>query len=580
MSLGKVLKERWSGIAAWPLAVMVGGVWATFAEAKEVRLEWKPVSIAVSYELRVFRAQRAKANGDSKKEDQQKEVVRKLLTSPEWKGDLAAGVFFYQIRAIDRVKRPGAWSRPMPLVVMPSPPEDFVPQDGTKWIHYHPQVSKKLSWNPVPGADFYEVELLKENRLYRSEKVSQNELQWVGLAEGTYEWKVRVGLTLFPQKTPEGDSVLIKNWTSKWSEVNDLKIRQARLDAPVPVSPLGNLAPSRDRKLKLKWKSVDGAEAYEVRYVPASPKGFEGNASAEVIRVKDNSLEVKLDRNGKYLWKVRALAHLPEGEAAQDSSQTKKMDRSPSSATPQAVGPDSSVAQFNLDPNADYFEGSGFVALSTLFAPYTYSFVSPSTGSSGDQSSASLTGRLSGEYWFRPQWGAGLSIDGTAFMVDGSSYIRKNYEADLKFRMTFGDPKRSWALAPRLGFEGRDYVGLYRRNRQTGSLQTLALGPHVGLDFRKQLLDQLSLGIRFSYFMPLTLRGDTVDSITGDASYRNWSVGIQGLYWISRHWGVGLGAYIEKRSISYQVQGYSGNPEVYFMDGNYFFGSLIYSFGR
>src|SRR4051794_24748275 len=93
----------------WKLAVLTA--WIAFAgaevQAKSVAVKWKEIKGAHGYEIQV-----------------QKEgaiISQKKTDETEWTGSLDVGVYSYQIRAIDRVKRPGVWSQPKALVVAPKP---------------------------------------------------------------------------------------------------------------------------------------------------------------------------------------------------------------------------------------------------------------------------------------------------------------------------------------------------------------------------------------------------------------------------------------------------------------------------
>src|SRR4051794_32356668 len=92
------------GAAAWLLAL----VCARPAWAKKVTIEWAPIPGASQYEIQVER--------------EGKIVTKKRLEDSIWKGDLTFGIYAYQIRAYDRVKRPGQWTDTLPLIVMPAPP--------------------------------------------------------------------------------------------------------------------------------------------------------------------------------------------------------------------------------------------------------------------------------------------------------------------------------------------------------------------------------------------------------------------------------------------------------------------------
>jgi hypothetical protein len=247
----------------------------------------------------------------------------------------------------------------------------------------------------------------------------------------------------------------------------------------------------------------------------------------------------------------------------------------------EATGPQS-TSEFSLNRNANYFEGSGYVALSAMVAPYTYELKSSSLNPvAGNMSSSSFTVRGSGEYWSHPSFGFSAAGESTRFQVGQSNFNRFGFELLAKYRIKFGEGKSGWVFSPKAGIEERDYIEILQRG---GSLDSRAFGLNIGADLRKQFTEKLSLGLKFAYFKPIILSSDQVDQLTSDASNRNLSLGAQALYWLNRNWGLGAGAYIEKRSISYTVKNggpaSSSKPEQVYMDGTFFFGSLLYSFGH
>jgi hypothetical protein len=217
-----------------------------------------------------------------------------------------------------------------------------------------------------------------------------------------------------------------------------------------------------------------------------------------------------------------------------------------------------------------------------MFAPYFYelkpSYLNAAGGSVG---STAGTRRGSAEYWFRPNWAVSGAFEGTMFQISGMSFTRKGFEVLGKYRIKLGADKSAWVLSPKAGIEGRDYIELIQSG---GAISATALGATIGADLRKPLTEKLSLGIKFAYFKPLMLSSEQADQLTGDASGRNMSVGAQLMYWLDAHWGLGAGAYLEKRSLSFTVKNggaeSASKPEQVFMDGSYFFGSVLYSFGH
>jgi hypothetical protein len=522
------------------------------AWAKKVSIAWSPIPGATQYEIQIER------DG--------KTVSKKTLEDSSWSGDLKFGIYAYQIRAYDRVKRPGQWTEPSPLVVMPAPPAPSLPEDGKKVTLFSDEADAVLRWKATPGASKYRVALTRKGAPPEIHVVEGTELKLKTLVPGNYSWIVTA---IVKSKGRVPASFGSKEWESKPSEESEFKIAREKLEAPVPSSPVGKLLPPSDGKLRFNWKKVDGAERYELQVFAKVPSlaQLRGPASPPRALVKlvvtDAFAVTDLAAEGQYVWKVRALANVDEKSQAQ------------------AQGPQS-TAEFKLDKNASFLDGSGYVAFSTMIAPYNYQLISPAAGINATASSSSITGRMSGEYWFKPQWGVGSAFELTNFTIGNQGFLRKGFEIVGKYRINFGEGKFNWSLSPKLGFEERDYVEVLPQGFAAGSQSMEAFGAQIGLDLRKQFSERFSLGVKLAYFKPVAFYGSGITGLTSDASNRNISLGAQCLYWLNSHWGLGAGAYLEHRSISFTVQGAPAGvgPEQLFMDGSFFFGSVIYSFGR
>lgn len=544
------------------LAACVVFIGANAWAGKSIALHWKPIKGAIRYEIQI--------QGKIKKE------VREKLTEPEWEGELPFGVYTYQIRAVDKLDRPGLWSTPKSLVVMPKPPEPKSPKDGADVELYNLDAHLSFKWEPTEGASLYKIEIEKEGKPFKNETVSGNEFRTQGFAAGKYTW--RVAAVILPDR-PVGDSVSDesvqrmsgKKWLSKPSSRQELKVIQATLAGPTLIFPKGKIGVQEDGKLTFKWQSVEGAEAYELTLL-AEPKG---RSPAQVIAekkiiVRDTQLTTRIPSEGKITWKVRALANYTAPGVAESSGVQ-------------------STATAELDRNANFFEGSGYVALSTMFAPYNYKVISQAANISGTASSSQITYRASGEYWVKPQLALAASFDVTSFSVFNQNYYRGDYEVAAKYRGKLDQRKFGWYFSPKVGLEWRDYIELVpafgNSVPQANQTRFAAVGPSIGLDIRKQLNDRFSLGAKINYFLPVTLTGNVqYEALTVDASYRNISVGVQALYWADHHFGLGLGVFTENRSISF----ISRTPQAastrladqIFSDSLNLFGSVVYSFGH
>ncbi|MBI2604512.1 MAG: hypothetical protein HYW49_00380, partial [Deltaproteobacteria bacterium] len=367
-----------------------------------------------------------------------------------------------------------------------------------------------------------------------------------------------------------------KHWDSAASRIEDFEIERKTLGAAELIEPVGVLLPPATGKLLFRWRKVEGAEGYEVRVrsVKLRTPAAATEAAEKTFVVNETSTELPVAAEGQYRWEVRPLANTDSHGAAG------------------AIGP-KSAADFDLNRNAKFAEGAGYIAVSTLISPYNYRVVSPASGFNGTTDSLALAMRLSAEYFPKPQWGLGTAVENTSFKILGTSYSRVGFELTARYRLKLDDAQNGWLLYPKAGLEGRQYFEIYPDTSVAVSaaggtiavkeISMLTAGPMAGFDLRKQFSGTFSLGLKFSYFMPLTvLSGGDVQALSsGGASARNLSAGLQGLYWMGPRWALGLGAYLENRSIAFTRKGTaSTRPEEIYMDATYFFGSLIYTFGK
>ena len=507
----------------------------TLSEAKEIFIEWKPIEGAVQYDLEI--------------QDGEKPILKKLLDDTTWKGSLKPGFYEYRLRAVDKIERPGQWSSMHTLVVLPIPPEPGFPKDGGKVATYRAGGGFKLKWdNAGTSVHKYQVEVKRGERIVYQGTTSDTELFVKGLRPGNYSWNVR-SVVEASGRVPA--SMQGKKWESAPSEDTEFTVERKKLDAPVIVSPTLPMYPPSNGKLKFQWKELDGAESYEVII------NKDGQAGKRYITQKPDLVAIT-SGEGEYTWRVRGLASV-------DTPSNKGV-----------IGPQS-TANFRLDRGVLFVEGSGYVALSTMLAPYDYKVVSPLANRLATVSSDAVTIRGSGEYWFKTNWAFAGALETTQFTINGANYNRGAFELMGKYRKSFSNRRYGWSFAPKLGIEGREYFEVPLTPTSPSS-KFMTLGPSIGLDVRRQFNEQWSLGAKLGYFYPIA-GAPTGSKFTSEASYRNFSVGLQGLYWFGGSWALGAGAYVEKRSISFQPTTTKA-PEQIYMDAVYFFGSLIYSFGR
>jgi hypothetical protein len=533
----------------------------TVVFAKKVNVEWKQIKGAVSYEIQVERDGRV--------------VVKKATGDNSWSGDLPSGPYAYQIRAIDRVKRPGQWSPPKALVVSPKPPELESPIDGKDIALYDPQVPIKLKWKSAEGVSKYNLIVKLGKQVVHKSTVEGTALTLKGLTPGEYSWSVAAVIEA-TDRAPA--SIRGRSWESAPSDIEDFEVEHKQLAQPVAVYPLGVIPPADGGKIQFEWKKVDGAEAYEIQVQDlVTEKSPSAPPRSRTFVTSDKTLTVALPGEGGGSWKVRALANIDETKVAG------------------AIGPQSS-ADFNVTRNADFFAGSGYVALSSLVSPYTYRAVIP--GQSANRSgSMALTLRLSGEYWFHPHFGANIGAENTNFALRARSsefsFSRQTFELVGKYRAKLSKNKFSWSISPKAGLEYRDY---FQIRLQPGTTTFISdemgtIGAALGVDIRKQFTEKFSVGAKLAYFYPLMLTDATSSDGTSiaqklngwGANRRNFNFGLQGLYWVAPRIGVGLGGFAELRSIGYQWTGpvtTSSSEGSITTDAFHAFTSVLWTFGK
>lgn len=516
--------------------------------AKEVHLEWKKIKGAQEYEIRV--------------EDQAgTPVATQKHEDPEWKGNLNPGFYTYQIRGYDWMKRPGKWSTPKALAVMPEQKtEAAFPKDGAKIPTYLKTVQLPLKWKPLPGTNKYRVELRRGKDLVFQTTTDRAEVMPPKLIPGDYEWTITPVIQPTAGRVPA--SLQSKVYEAKTKVTADFRIEQKTLKAPSPIEPSGAQRPPAENKLLIAWDKVEDATEYEIEVYrhPAADR-----APASVIYksvLKKNSVVLNLAADGSYSWKVRAIASI--GPSKEDL----------------AISPQSTT-EFKIDRNAMFMSGSGYLALSSMLAPYTY--VTDGNGAiSARARSVAVTGRVSAEYWPWNRFGVSAGFEDTIFRLNGVNYDRNVFEFHAKYRLKLDESRYGWFLAPKLGFESRSYLHLlvYSGQSTLSSRGTGAIGPSIGVDIRRQFNDRWSVGAKIAYFLPLALTGvDPSYSMTSDQSFRNFSAGVQALYWLNPKWSIAAGGYFDMRSLSYTKPG-DTKKELISMDAMYFFGSLIWTFGK
>lgn len=515
--------------------------------AKEVNLEWKPIKYAIKYEIKISK------DG--------KPFKKKSLDEPNWSGELGFGLYDYEIRAIDKLDRPGQWSKARPLVVMPASPELTSPKDGEKVIFYDPRAKATFSWKEVPGITSYKFSLIKDKKVLAELTLKNTQAQISSLPSGEYQWRVKAVITGAGKKI----------WESPTGELSSVEIDQKKLEKPIPSYPRGEITAEKTKKYKFKWSKVAGATGYVIHL-----HSLEGRVPAadKTINVKDVFTEVEVPVEGQFKWDVSAVANVDAKGSATATSGT-------------------STTQFKIVHPTPFPEGDSSVSLAAFYAPISLNETSPSYQMKANTKTTSSGFKLNGEYFFVHNLGVGLSMMDQEIQVDHVKDSMKTFELSGKYRMQIGSPSSGYFFYPKVGVEKRDYVMYlaYRdpnNNPSISSSSTTALGAEFGLDLRKQFTDKFGLSAQLQYFYPLSVSsGDQQESVhlkSNSANFENVTVGMQGSYWWTQSISMSLGAFLEFKSLAFSREGQntvsSNDPETVNLNSQYLVLSMSYSFGK
>ncbi len=510
---------------------IVGGV----AQAKEVTLNWEVVEGSTRYELEI----ESSAAGPTK-------MIR--AEKSEWRGDLPFGVYSYRVRAIDRVKRPGSWTEKRPLVVVPAAPRLIQPKDGEKISVLRANDPKILKWEKLAGTEAYKLQIFRDGAPVFSKEIQGTEANLAELSPGNYTWSIQAVI-----RAPRRALASLQNrtWNGKESDASSFKIEYRELEAPKTLFPSGEIFADRANLIYFKWKTVPEAKAYEITLERNDSDDGE-KIKRIVFKTTKSSIAARVKDLGYYRWKVRALASVAPHEGASSESS----------------------GSFDLVPSGQS-PGKGYASFSGMFAPYQYE-IQTQTGK-GNLASEAFTYRLAGETWVSRKWGVGVGLQNTNLKIDGLNYVLGDYEIFAKYRLSVGKSSAGWLLLPKAGIELRDYIFLSPFDNVGGALserkiQTLGLA--LGFDLRKQLSLRWSVGLKVTYFKPIHFSGAEGGTITGVSSTRNLSAGLQGFYWLTRSWGLGMGGFMDRRSFSYTAP--AKGAESVNMDAIHLFGSLLF----
>lgn len=145
---------------------------------RKTALRWIEVKGARLYEVQISSSRKMFPLVDQRK-------VRGVETQVE----LASGVYYFRVRAIDAAGDPGAWSEISGLTVNSSPPKLVFPERNQKFVNILPKGGVRFRWNP--GIENSAViQILDQSGVLLERKTARPELSWRPEEPGEYAWRV------------------------------------------------------------------------------------------------------------------------------------------------------------------------------------------------------------------------------------------------------------------------------------------------------------------------------------------------------------------------------------------------------
>ena len=268
-----------------------GRVFPFDPDKTEVRLSWSKSPVA-RYRLELAR--------DRTFSDR---IARRTETGTSASAAIKSpGTVYWRVRGL---KPDTAWSRVRSFKVALGAPELILPEDDTTVEFVGEAITMELSWQPVPAADSYFIDVQKKGSRKKKPRYQTRDTKVVAkeLTAGTYTWKVRTALDSGPESEP--------------SQARTFVLVAAKPVSPRPPGPPAYPSPPKlltpedqtristpkDQPIMLFWQLVDGAAKYEVEL---SHQG--GFSKVETRRsVTGPMVSIPGLGPGTWYWRVRAV---------------------------------------------------------------------------------------------------------------------------------------------------------------------------------------------------------------------------------------------------------------------------------
>lgn len=425
-----------------------------------VSFEWENIEGAKSYELEIRRAP-----NEAKEDINQGKRHTFKVSTPSWKGHLAPGNYIIRLRSSDHRNVPGDWSPDSDFHVGLDPVTKMQPKAAAILSTSDSEKSLvNLTWAPVDGADFYEIEVFDANGVsIESKKVEKNKHSLTLPVANQYSWKVVAA----NNRGIRSETSKMINFTVIGKELASPKISK----------------PESEFVREIRWTKPTFTETYDVvifKYDTQQKKWAR-------FKVFENTNSENLDFDsswpgGKYQVAVRSKGHLRKSSPlAKTQFSVISGDRSP-------------AAEMKVIMRRSIERASGWYGIASyLVTEIQYSSKNPENNSAVSYDALGGTARV-GLGWFKPRetWGFLGIMDLSGFTFNGDTKTFASLEANAVYRRLVSDRAEIRLQAGPYYKELPETIG-DPFTRSTSDYNIAALGAHVGGEYWYSINSRLGL---------------------------------------------------------------------------------------
>ena len=270
------------------------GDYASGAEARKVKINWREVQDASEYDFEV-----------SKTPEMDPLLDRHTYKDTTVQLKLPPGTYYFRVRGLDKTESPGPWSEVQGFVVNAAGPEMASPDDGEIFEKKLPDKGIEFKWKSGARGSKYVIEFLDGKDAVYKINVKGTDIYWRPPHPGDFTW--RVGF-----ETPSGE---------EWGKLRKITVKREALfdpppkpitiiktihDAPVstaPESPFGT-DPDNNQARPSEWSLIGRLAQAVVAYSATDQDTGLASSGAALVGVYNAELRYRARKllNQKWTW--------------------------------------------------------------------------------------------------------------------------------------------------------------------------------------------------------------------------------------------------------------------------------------